>query len=128
MGIKPEVIVAPSVYAEFEQTAARFKAALDSSGLNKLIEETKAKLEQVQKLVKPYTQSLIAAGERLKQVISKAFNKTKTWVKKSFVKYLPIVLQLVEIPRAQIQPSSGKVLQLPNSFRSHSPPLYSVIK
>lgn len=59
MGIKPEVILAPSVLAEFEQRAARFKAVLDSSGLNKLIEETKVKLEQVQKLVKPYTQSLI---------------------------------------------------------------------
>jgi hypothetical protein len=127
MGIKPEVILAPSVLAEFEQRAARFKAVLDSSGLNKLIEETKVKLEQVQKLVKPYTQSLIAAGERLKQQVSKAFNETKTWVKKFFVKYFPIVLQLVEILRAQIQPSSGKALQLPNSFRSHSPPLCSVI-
>ena len=127
MGNKPEVILAPSVLAEFEQRAARFKAVLDSSGLNKLIEETKVKLEQVQKLVKPYTQSLIAAGERLKQQVSKAFNETKTWVKKFFVKYFPIVLQLVEILRAQIQPSSGKALQLPNSFRSHSPPLCSVI-
>ena len=127
MGIKPEVILAPSVLAEFEQRAARFKAVLDSSGLNKLIEETKVKLEQVQKLVKPYTQSLIAAGERLKQQVSKAFNETKTWVKKFFVKYFPIVLQLVEILRAQIQPSSGKALQLPNSFRSHSPSLCSVI-
>ena len=127
MGIKPEVILAPSVLAEFEQRAARFKAVLDSSGLNKLIEETKVKLEQVQKLVKPYTQSLIAAGERLKQQVSKAFNETKTWVKKFFVKYFPIVLQLVEILRAQIQPSSGKALHLPNSFRSHSPPLCSVI-
>lgn len=127
MGIKPEVILAPSVLAEFEQRAARFKAVLDSSGLNKLIEETKVKLEQVQKLVKPYTQRLIAAGERLKQQVSKAFNETKTWVKKFFVKYFPIVLQLVEILRAQIQPSSGKALQLPNSFRSHSPPLCSVI-
>ena len=127
MGIKPEVILAPSVLAEFEQRAARFKAVLDSSGLNKLIEETKVKLEQVQKLVKPYTQSLIAAGERLKQQVSKAFNETKTWVKKFFVKYFPIVLQLVEILRAQIQPSSGKALQLPNYFRSHSPPLCSVI-
>jgi hypothetical protein len=98
MGIKPEVILAPSVLAEFEQRAARFKAVLDSSGLNKLIEETKVKLEQVQKLVKPYTQSLIAAGERLKQQVSKAFNETKTWVKKLFVKYLPIVLPIAEIP------------------------------
>jgi hypothetical protein len=71
---------------------------------------------------------LVKADNLLKQQIGTAFGKVKTWVKKLFVKNLSIALPLFEMPRAQIQPSIGKVLQLPNSYRSNCPPLFSVIK
>jgi hypothetical protein len=128
MGIKPEVIVVPQAFAEFAQNAARFQAAFESSAINQLLNETKAKLEQFQKLMQPEIEKIVGAGNLIKQHLVNAFGKVKTWVKKLFVKYLPLQLPLAEIPRAQIQPSSGKVLQLPNSYRSQSPPLCSVIK
>jgi hypothetical protein len=84
---------------ESQNIAAKLKAFYENSGLAKLAKQ-----------------------------IKNTFAEVKTWVKKLFVKYLPLQLPLVEIPRAQIQPSTGKVLQLPNSYRSHSPPLCSVIK
>jgi len=122
MGIKPEVIVAPSALAEFAQKAATFqKAFATSPAMQNFIKESQnigAKLKTV------YENSGLA---KLAKQIKNTFAEVKTWVKKLFVKYLPLQLPLVEIPRAQIQPSTGKVLQLPNSFRSHSPPLCSVI-
>ena len=128
MGIKPELIVAPSALAEFAQNAARFQAAFESSAINQLLNETKAKLEQFQKLMQPGIDKIVEAGKLIKQHFVNAFGKVKTWVKKLFVKYLPLQLALAKIPGAQIKPSTGKVLQLPNSYRSHSPPLCSVIK
>ena len=123
MGIKPEVIVAPAVLAEFAQKAATIqKVFATSPAMQNFIKESQdiaAKLKAV------YENSGLA---KLAKQIKNTFAEVKTWVKKLFVKYLPLQLPLVEIPRAQIQPSTGKVLQLPNSYRSHSPPLCSVIK
>ncbi len=122
MGIKPEVILAPSVYAELAQRAATMQKAFAlSPAMQRFISQAQ---DFQDKLKAWYENSGLA---KLAKQIKNTFEGVKTWVKKSFVKYFPIVLQLVEIPRAQIQPSSGKALQLPNSFRSHSPPLYSVI-
>ena len=122
MGIKPEVIVAPSAYAELAQRAATMQNTLARSpAMQSFILQAQ---DFQDKLKAWYENSGLA---KLAKQIKNTFESVKGWVKKSFVKYFPIVLQLVEIPRAQIQPSSGKALQLPNSFRSHSPPLYSVI-
>jgi len=122
MGIKPEVIVAPSVMAEFAQRAATFQKAFSLSPAMEIF--VKQSQDVQSKLKAIYESSGLA---KLAKQFKNSFAKVKTWVKKLFVKYLPIALPLFEIPRAQIQPSSGKSLQLPNSYRSHSPPLNSVI-
>jgi hypothetical protein len=123
MGIKPEVIVAPSAYAELAQRAATIqKVFATSPAMQNFIKESQ---DIAVKLKAVYENSGLA---KLAKQIKDTFAEVKTWVKKLFVKYLPLQLPLVEIPRAQIQPSTGKVLQLPNSYRSHSPPLCSVIK
>ena len=122
MGIKPEVIVAPQAFAELAQRAASFQKALAlSQGMQILIKQSQDFGDKVKKI---FENSGLA---KLAKQIKNTFAKVKTWVKKLFVKYLPLQLPLAEIPRAQIQPSTGKVLQLPNSYRSHSPPLCSVI-
>ena len=122
MGIKPEVIVAPSAMAELAQRAATFQKAFAlSPAMQTFIEQSQ---DFANKLKAIYESSGLA---KLAKQFKNIFAKVKTWVKKLFVKYLPIALPLFEIPRAQIQPSSGKSLQLPNSYRSHSPPLNSVI-
>lgn len=105
MGNKPEIIVAPSALAELSQNIAKIG-------------------EHFAKQLEP----LVKAGKKLQLQIANAFNKIKDFFKQILVKYLPFDLPLFEIPRAQIQPSNGKVLQLPNSYRSHSPPLCCVIK
>jgi hypothetical protein len=123
MGIKPEVIVAPSALAEFAQKAATIQKAFAlSPAMQNFIKESQDFGDKVKKI---FENSGLA---KLAKQIKNTFAEVKTWVKKLFVKYLPLQLPLVEIPRAQIQPSTGKVLQLPNSYRSHSPPLCSVIK
>jgi len=122
MGNKPEVIVAPSVMVEFAQRAASMQKALAlSPAMQTLIEQAQ---DFKNKLKKIYESSGLA---KLAKQFKNTFAKVKTWVKKLFVKYLPIALPLSNIPRAHIQPSLGKSLQLPNSYRSHSPPLCSVI-
>lgn len=122
MGIKPEVIVAPSVMAEFAQRAASYQKAFSLSPAMEIF--VKQSQDFQSKLKAAFNKSGIA---KLMKQIKNTFAKVKTWVKKLFVKYLPIALPLFEIPRAQIQPSSGKSLQLPNSYRSHSPPFSCVI-
>ena len=128
MGNKPEIIVAPSALAELSQQATRLQAAFESSGITQFVNETKIKLEQFQKLIQPDIEKIVKAGKLIKEQFNKAFGKAKDFFKQILVKYLPFDLPLFEIPRAQIQPSNGKVLQLPNSYRSHSPPLCCVIK
>jgi len=123
MGIKPEVIVAPSAFAELAQRAASFQKAFAlSPAMETFVKQTQ---DFQNKLKAAYDKSGIA---KLAKQIKNTFAKVKTWVKKLFVKYLPIALPLADIPRPQIPPSSGKALQLPNSYRSHSPPFCSVIK
>lgn len=123
MGIKPEVIVAPVALAELTQRAASFQKAF---ALSPAMETFVRKTQDFQtKLKAAFDKSGIA---KLAKQIKNTFAKVKTWVKKLFVKYLPIALPLFEIPRAQIQPSFGKALQLANSYRSHSPPISCVIK
>jgi predicted secreted protein len=123
MGNRPEIIVAPLALAELSQQAARLQAAFESSGINQFVSETKNKLEQIQKLISPAIEQIVKAGKLIKEQV----NKVKNLFKPRFVKYIPLELPLFKIPRAQIQPSTGKDLQLPNSYRSHSPPFYSVI-
>ena len=128
MGNRPEIIVAPSALAELSQNAAKLQAAFENSGINQFVNETKTKLEQFQKLMQPDIEKLVKAGKLIKEQFNKAFGNVKDFFKQTLARYLPFELSLFEIPRAQIQHSTGKVLQLPNSHRSHSPPLYCVIK
>jgi hypothetical protein len=122
MGIKPKVIVAPTAMAEFAQRAATFQKAFTLSPAM----ETFVKQSQdfQSKLKTAFDKSGIA---KLAKQIKNTFAKAKDFFQQKLVKFLPIALPLFEIPRVSIQPSSGKSLQLPNSYRSHSPPLYSVI-
>jgi len=123
MGIKPKVTVAPSALAELAQKAATIQKTFAlSPAMQTFVKQTQ---DFQNKLKAAYDKSGIT---KLAKQIKNTFAKVKTWVKKLFVKYLPIALPHFEIPRAHIQPSTGKVLQLPNSYRSHSPPLCSVIK
>jgi hypothetical protein len=115
MGIKSGVIVAPSAFAELAQRAASFQKAFAlSPAMETFVKQTQ---DFQNKLKAAYDKSGIA---KLTKQIKNTFAKVKTWVKKLFVKYLPIALPLADIPRPQIPPSSGKALQLPNSYRSHS--------
>ncbi len=123
MGIKPEVIVAPSAFADLAQRAATFQKAF---ALSPAMETFVKQSQDFQsKLKAAFDKSGIA---KLAKQIKNTFAKAKEFFKQKLFKFLPIVLPLLEIPRVSIQPSSGKSLQLPNSYRSHSPPLYSVIK
>lgn len=134
MGISSKVIVSPSVMADFAQRVTSMQKALAlSPAMQTFVNQTqdfhnklKATYESsgLAKLKAIYESSGLA---KLAKQFKNTFAKVKTWVKKLFVKYLPIALPLSNIPRAHIQPSFGKSLQLPNSYRSHSPPLYSVI-
>lgn len=146
MGNYPEALVAPLVIAEFQQNAANIQKALEKSGFNNFVNTLKENSEKIQNAFahSPAIKNLIQESQdfaaklkavfekseiaKLAKQINKTFAKVKTWAKKLFVKYLLLQLPLAEIPKAQIQPSSGKALKLPNSFRSHSPPFYSVIK
>ena len=127
MGNKPQIIVAPSALAELSQNAAKLQAAFESSGITQFVNEAKAKLEQFGKLIQPEIEKIVKAGKLIKEQFNKAFGAVKDFFQRILVKYLPLELPLFEIPKAQIQPSTGKVLQLPNSYRSHSPPYCSVI-
>ena len=117
MGNRPQVIVAPLALAELSQNITRINLQAANSAVAKLA-------KQLNKVTEP----LIKAGKKLQLQITKAFGKVKDLFKQTLARYLPFELPLFEIPRAHIQPSTGKVLQLPNSYRSHSPPFFCVIK
>ena len=122
-GLTPEIFAAPVAFAELTQRAASFQKAF---ALSPAMETFVRKTQDFQtKLKAAFDKSGIV---KLAKQMKNTFAKVKTWVKKLFVKYFPISLPIADIPRAQIQPSFGKSLQLANSYRSHSPPLYSVIK
>ena len=132
LGLRPEVIVAPSFFVELEQRAATMQNTLVNHAFKSLFSHSPA-IDAFLKQNKAFVSSIKAAFDKsnitkLIKQMRNTFAKAKTWVKKLFVKYVAIALPLFEIPRPQIPPSSGKALQLPNSYRSHSPPLYSVIK
>lgn len=116
MGNRPEIIVAPSALAELSQNITRINLQAANSAVSKLATQIKTAIEPI-----------VKAGKKLKAQVIKAFNKVKDFFKRILVKYLPLEIPLFEIPRAQIQPSTSKGLQLPNSYRSHSPPFCSVI-
>ena len=128
MGLRPQIISTPQAFAELSQNAARFQAAFESSAIVQIAKQMQNNIDAASKILQPAIKQLVKAGNLLKQQIVKAFGKVKTWVKKLFVKYLPIALPLADIPRQQIPPSTGKASWLPNSYRSHSPPFCSVIK
>lgn len=122
-GLTPEIFAAPVAFAELAQRAASFQKAF---ALSPAVETFVKQTQDFQtKLKAAFDKSGIA---KLAKQIKNTFAKVKTWVKKLFVKYFPISLPLFEIPRAQIQPSFGKALQLANSYRSQSPPISCVIK
>ena len=132
MGIKSGVIVAPSAFAELEQRAATLQKAFVNQSFQNLFSHSPA-IDTFLKQSEAFVARIKAAYDKsgiakLTKQVKNTFAKVKTWVKKLFVKYLPIALPLADIPRPQIPPSSGKALQLPNSYRSHSPPFCSVIK
>jgi hypothetical protein len=85
MGIKPEVIVAPSALAELAQKAATIQKAFAlSPAMQTFVIQTQ---DFQNKLKDAYDKSGIA---KLAKQIKNTFAKVKTWVKKLFVKYLPI--------------------------------------
>lgn len=127
-GLTPEIFIAPVAFAELTQRAASFQKAFNRSPIVEIAKQMQSNIDAAAKVLQPAIKQLVKAGNLLKQQIGTAFGKVKTWVKKLFVKYLPIALPLFEIPRTQIQPSFGKALQLANSYRSHSPPISCVIK
>jgi hypothetical protein len=123
MGIRPEA------FAEFSQRAANLQKALAlSPGMQSFIEESQKRHEQLQKILNPHLAQIVKACEIITAQFKKAVHKVKDFFKSKIVKYLTIALPLWQMPRAQIEPSSGKSLQLPNSYRSHSPPFFCVIK
>lgn len=117
MGNKPQIIVAPSALADLAHKSASYKLLFNNLEADKLVAMLEKRLEPI-----------IKAAKLMQENIAKAFDKAKDYFKRKLVKYLPFDLPLFEIPRAQIQPSISKGLQLPNSYRSHSPPICSVIK
>lgn len=125
MGNKPLVSVAPEVLEQLERERARLLSALGNSGLSKLaIPSGFSKyLESQQEKFAPF----VEAGKKWKEKIFSLLSKVKSWRKKFFVLPLKFVLKHFKIFITFIEPSSGKVLQLPNSYRSHSPPFYGVI-
>ena len=132
LGLRPAVIVAPSFFAELEQRAATLQKAFVNQAFQNLFNHSPAIdafLKQGEAFVKTIKAAYDKSGiAKLTKQIKNTFAKAKDYLKQKLVKFLPIALPLFEIPRPQIPPSSGKALQLPNSYRSHSPPLYSVIK
>jgi hypothetical protein len=137
MGNKPEIIVAPSALAELSQQAARLQSALGNSDFSRLAvpngfinyidnqqEKIKAVSENFKRIIAPF----VEAGKKWKEQISSLLSKVKSWRKKLFVLPLRFVLKFFEIFIAYIEPSSGKALPFPNSYRSTSPPLISLIK
>ena len=128
MGLRPQIISTPQAFAELSQNAARFQAAFENSAVAQMAKQMQNNIDAITKTLQPAIKQLVKASNLLKQQIGTAFGKVKNWGKKLFVEYLPIALPLFEIPRAQIQPSFGKALQLANSYRSHSPPISCVIK
>ena len=122
-GLTPEIFIAPVAFAELTQRAASFQKAFAlSPAMETFVKQTQ---DFQTKLKAAFDKSGIV---KLAKQMKNTFAKVKTWVKKLFVKYFPISLPIADIPRAQIQPSFGKSLQLANSYRSHSPPISCVIK
>ena len=128
LGLRPAVIVAPSAFAELAQRAASFQKIFESSAITQIAKQMQSNIDAASKILQPAIAQIVKAGKLMKLQFNKSFAKVWDYFKPRFVKYLPISLPLWKIPRPQIEPSSGKSSQLPNSYRSHSPPLYSVIK
>ena len=137
MGNKPELIIAPSALAELSQQTARLQSALGNSDLTRLavpngfieyIDKQQAKLKAVGENFKRIIAPFVEAGKKWKEQINSLLNQFKSWFKKPLVLPLKFLLKPFEIFIAYIEPSSGKALPLPNSYRSTSPPLISLIK
>ena len=96
MGNKPQISVAPSALADLAHKSASYQLLLHNPEINKLVVILEKRLE-------PF----IKAAKLIQESIAKAFNKAKDYFRRKLVKYLPFDLPLVEIPRAQIQPSSA---------------------
>lgn len=137
MGNKPEVTIAPSALAELSQQAARLKSALGNSDLTRLappngfikyIDSQQEKIKALGENYKRVTAPLIQAGKKWKEQIYSLLSQIKSWIKKPFVLPIKFLLKPFELFIAYIEPSSGKALPLPNSYRSTSPPLISLIK
>ena len=129
MGIKSGVIVAPSAFADLAQRAATFQKAFALSPAMETFVKQSQDFQSKLKAAFDTTgiEKIVKAGKLIAAQFTKAFAKAKDFIKQKLVKFIPIALPLFEIPRAHIQPSSGKSLQLPNSYRSHSPPFSCVI-
>jgi hypothetical protein len=128
MGNKPEIIIAPSSLAELSQNTARINSLFTNSGFTNYIAKEQKKIEAFVNDYKQKLEPIIEAGNRIKSKLIAAFNQIKSWFKKPFVLPIKFVLKPFEIFIAYIEPSSGKALPLPNSYRSTSPPLSSLIK
>jgi len=126
-GLTPEIFAAPQAFAELTQRAASIEKAFNRSPIVQIAKQMQNNIDAAAKVLQPAIKQLVKAGKFIAAQFIKAFAKAKDFFKQKLVKFLPIALPLFKIPRAQIQPSSGKSLQLPNSYRSHSPPFSCVI-
>ena len=110
---RPELIVAPSILAELSQRSASIKLLFDNPNINKLV-------TQLQIAVEP----IVKAAKLMQKQIAKAFGKVKPLLRK----YLLFIHQDWQntLP-VFVEKIFYRLLLLPNSYRSHSPPINCVI-
>jgi hypothetical protein len=114
MGNKPQISVAPSALADLAHKSASYQLLLHNPEINRLVAILEKRLEP-----------LIKAAKIMQEKIARFFGKVKPLLRK----YLLFIHQeLQNILPVIVEKIFYRLLLLPNSYRSHSPPFYSVIK
>jgi len=113
MGNKPQISVAPSALADLAHKSASYQLLLHNPEVNKLVKQLELKLEPI-----------VRAAKIMQEKIIKFFGKVKPLLRK----YLLFTCQeLQKILPVFVEKIFYKSLLLPNSYRSHSPPINCVI-
>ena len=114
MGNKPQIIVAPSALADLAHKSASYKLLFNNPETDKLVAMLENRLE-----------TFFKAAKLMQEKIAKFFGKVKPLIRK----YLLFIHQeLQNILPVIVEKIFYRLLLLPNSYRSHSPPICSVIK
>lgn len=114
LGNRPELIGAPSILAELSQRSASINLLFDNPSINKLVKQLEQRLEP-----------LIKAANFMQEKIARFFGKVKPLLRK----YLLFIHQeLANLLPVFVEKIFYRLLQLPNSYRSQSPPINCVIK